>query len=319
MLGDDRSAVIVVARIGPLDVEVGLRRQRTNYVRQRIVSQPCHAVVVGLARPHPVTGNARVSISAVGALARVIPRRQESTGITDRNVGLPLRTGRGIAVQLERRAEGHPAIGGANVVNVAGIAARPVLGIDQVNDIVEGSRLTPTLVPPVAAVIGKHAGEVTDSCHARSREAGAGVGVGPCVATVRGPINMVDVVVWEATAAFVHPGDVNIARNLVGGDLDVPDEGVGNVDRGGPSDAVIAGVGGANLLALSEVIPGSVHSTEKWRRWVVICVARLAVVTGTVVNASTNRPGRSEERRVGNECRSWWSTQRFNNKPRTIV
>ena len=291
MLGEQRRAVVVVARIGRLDTVVWLRRQRGDYVREHIVRQPCHTVVVGLARPHPVTGDASVTNLAVGALARVIPCRPERAGRADREVGLPLRTVRGIGVQLHRRAKGHTAVGGADVIDIARVTASAVLRIDQVNDIVECSRLTPALVPPVAAVIRKHAGEVADSCHARSREAGAGVGVGPCVATVRGPINMVDVVVGEATAAFVHPGDVNIARNLVGGDLDVPDEGVGNVDRGGPSDAVIAGVGGANLLALSEVIPGSVHSTEKWRRWVVIRVARLAVVTGTLVNASTNRPG----------------------------
>src|SRR5437870_1862842 len=225
MLGDDRSAVIVVARIGPLDVEVGLRRQRTDYVRQRIISQPCQAVVVGLARPHPVTGNARVTISAVGALARVIPRRQEGAGRADRKVGLPLRTGGGISVQLERRAKGDTAVGGADVIDVARVTAGAVLGIDQVNYVVEGRRLTPALVPPVAAVIGRHAGKIPDSCHARSGKAGTDVGIGPGGAAVSGLEDVVGVVVGEASAAFVHAGNVHdpVARQVTR-DLHVANE-----------------------------------------------------------------------------------------------
>src|ERR1700730_7981750 len=112
MLGGDRSAVVVVACIGGLDVPVRLRWQRTDYVRERIVRQPRRAVVVGLARPHPVTRHGWVTISAVraGGLARIIPRRQEGATRADRQVTLPLRTGRGIGVQLERRAKGHTAV-----------------------------------------------------------------------------------------------------------------------------------------------------------------------------------------------------------------
>ena len=40
-------------------------------------------------------------------------------------------------------------VGGANVEDVARIAASAVLGIDQVNEIVKRGRLTPALVPPV--------------------------------------------------------------------------------------------------------------------------------------------------------------------------
>src|SRR6266478_1327683 len=103
MLGGDRSAVVVVARIGPLDVRVGLRRQRTHYVRERIIRQPRRAIVVGLARKHLVTrrGWATISAVGVGAHPRVIPRWKEGASRADRQVGLPLRTVRGIAVQLE--------------------------------------------------------------------------------------------------------------------------------------------------------------------------------------------------------------------------
>ena len=118
------------------------------------------AVVVGLARPHPVTGRVRVTHRAVGAFAHVIPRRQESASRADRQVRLPLRTGRRVGVQLQRRTKGETAVGRANVEDVARIAAIAVLGIDQVNDIVERSRLTPALVPPEGPMTsGKHAGE----------------------------------------------------------------------------------------------------------------------------------------------------------------
>ena len=59
-----------------------------------------------------------------------------------------------------------------------------MLGIDQVNYIIVSSRLTSALVPPIATKIGKHAGEVTHRSNARSRKAGASVGVGPGVTTV---------------------------------------------------------------------------------------------------------------------------------------
>ena len=45
----------------------------------------------------------------------------------DRKIGLPLRTGSRIGVQLERRAKGHATIGGANVEHVAGVGAGSVL------------------------------------------------------------------------------------------------------------------------------------------------------------------------------------------------
>src|SRR6202043_953649 len=179
MLGGDRSAIVVVARIGALDVPVRLLWQRADYVRQRIVRQPCRAIVIGLARKHLVARGGWATISAVGvaAHARVIPRRQQGAPRADRQVRHPLRTIRGIAVQLERRAKGRTAVSGTNVIDVAWVTASAVLGIDQVNETVDRSRLTPALVPPVAAVSAKHPGEVTRSTHARSRKRRADVGV----------------------------------------------------------------------------------------------------------------------------------------------
>jgi hypothetical protein len=162
-----------------------LRWQRGNYVRERVIRQPRRAVIVGLARPHPVARDSWVTTRAAGALARIIPRRKESAGRTNRQIRLPLRTCRGIGVQLQRRAKGHTTVGRTDVINVAWVSAGAVLGIDQVNNIVECCRLTPALVPPVAAAVRKHAGEVTYSCNARSGEgSGARVSVSPGVAAV---------------------------------------------------------------------------------------------------------------------------------------
>ena len=124
-----------------------------DYVAEGHVGEPSRTVVGGLARPHPVARDAWVTFGAAGALARVIPRGEESASGADRNVRLPLRTGRGIGVQFERRAKGHTAIGGANVKDVARIGTGAVLGIDQVNNAVEGGRFTPSLVPPEATLV----------------------------------------------------------------------------------------------------------------------------------------------------------------------
>src|SRR5262249_8525587 len=86
-------------------------------------------------------------------------------------------------------------------------------------------------------------------------------------------------------AGFVHACDVHVTGNLVGGDLDVTDEGIVNVDRSGPSGAAIGGEGGANLLALAEVVPRYVHPAKERRGWVVVSIAGLPVVTDARVNA----------------------------------
>jgi hypothetical protein len=184
VIGGYRGAVVVVARIGRLDAVIRLCRERGDNVRECIVRQPRRAVIGGFARPHPVTGNGRVAPGAASTLARVIPRRQEAAARADREVRLPLRTDRGIGVQFERRGKGHTAVGRADVINVARVSASAVLGIGQVNDVVQGSRLTPALVPPVAAAIGKYASEVTNSGNARSGKSGTRVRVSPRVTAV---------------------------------------------------------------------------------------------------------------------------------------
>ena len=132
----------------------------------------------------------------------------------DREVGHPLRLGRlRVGVQLEGRAEGHAAVGGADVKDVAGITVTGVAGgIDVANDVVEGGRLTPTLVSPVSGA-GVHAGEEAGCGTAGARECGAGVGIGPGVAAVGGPDRFVGPV-GESATHLVHAGNVHVARDL---------------------------------------------------------------------------------------------------------
>src|SRR5450432_2129926 len=153
---------------------------------------------------------------------------------------------------------------------------------------VESGRLTPALVSPVATAIGKHLGEVADSRDARPGKDGAGVGVGPGVAAVGGSEDEVVVVVGEATAAFVHAGDVHVACGQVTGDLDIADEGSagGNLSRVGPSRAIVGGIADEEGAAPdTEVVPGNVHPPIEWAARVVVGTAGLAVVLGVVVNA----------------------------------
>jgi hypothetical protein len=62
--------------------------------------------------------------------------------------------------------------------------------------------------------------------------------------------------VWEPAAAFVHAGDVHVARNQVTGDLHVPDEGAaaGNLSLVGPSGTVVSGIANEDIPVASEVV-----------------------------------------------------------------
>src|SRR5438874_11676354 len=105
---------------------------------------------------------------------------------------------------------------------------RYVQSIYQVDDIVECRRLAPAHVPPVTAVIGKHAFEVADIGNARSVEGGAGVGVSPGVTAIGGLEDAVVAGEIATPTVFVHTGDVDgsVARQVTG-DLDVAGFGAG--------------------------------------------------------------------------------------------
>src|SRR5439155_8632311 len=129
-----------------------------------------------------------------------------------------------VCVQLQGGAKSLPAIRRANVIDIARVAAGAVLGINVVYHAVVSARFAPPLVAPVTTAVGKHACEVAYGRYTWSRKAGAGVGVTPGVAAVCGSEDEIRIVVREATAAFIHPGDVHVARGQVAGDLDVADE-----------------------------------------------------------------------------------------------
>src|SRR6267378_1913593 len=192
VLGEYRGAVVVVARVERLDARVALQRQRTDYIRGRFVSQPGHAVIGRLPGMHLVAKIAGTRGLTAGRCpwCLVIPRGEESASFADREVGHPLGLGRiGVGVQLEGRTEGHAAVGGADVVDVAGVAAIG-LSIDEANYVVESGRLTPAHVTPVSGA-AVHTGKVARISAVRALEGGPGVSIGPGVAPVSGAIDQI--------------------------------------------------------------------------------------------------------------------------------
>src|ERR1044071_1278991 len=156
------------------------------------------------------------------------------------------------------------------------------------DDMVVSSRFTPAFVSPEATAIGKHTGEVADSSNAWSGKARTSIGVGPGVAAVSGSVNEIAIGVGEATAAFVHAGDVNIARSKVAGDLDITDEGSAsrNLSRVSPSHAIIGGIAEEEGTRCNiEVVPGNVHPPIEWATRVIVGPTRLPVVLTVAVNA----------------------------------
>src|SRR4029077_12192265 len=100
---------------------------------------------------------------------------------------------------------------------------------------------------------------------------------------------VVGVVVGEATAAFVHAGDVDVAvARQVTGDLHVANEGRLGAHHGcaAPSGTVISRAGNEDVrVGKTKVVPGNVHISEERRGRVVVGPSRFAVVAAVVVNA----------------------------------
>ena len=140
--------------------------QGGGHVRERHVALPGYTVVGRLIRVHLVAGSAGTRRLATGCYARrfVVPSGKECACVAGRKVGLPRRLGRVVvAVQLERSAEGHATVGGANVEDIAWAdatgAGTATCGIDVANDVVVGGRFTPAHVSPVSRA-GVHGGEI---------------------------------------------------------------------------------------------------------------------------------------------------------------
>src|SRR5262249_48553715 len=145
----------------------------------------------------------------------VIPRSKESACFTDRKIRLPLRLGGiRVGVQLERRTEGHTAVGGTNIVYVARIAA-VFLRIHQANHVIKRGRLAPAHVPPVSRT-AVHRTEEARTAAARTDEGWASISVGPGRTAVSRAENLVisDAAAARSTpvaAGFVHACDVQVA------------------------------------------------------------------------------------------------------------
>src|SRR5438552_391899 len=293
MLGGDCRAVVVITCVSRLDPWVRLFRQWGDYVREHVVRQPACAVIVGLPRPHPVTRSAWVASNAACALTRVIPCRKEGASRADRKVRLPLRTGTAVGIQQNRRAKGHTAVSRADVIHVARVAASSVLGINQVNKIIDRSRLTPAFVPPVGTKIGKHAGKVTGSRNTRSGEGCSCIAVTPRATAIGGFEDEVGVVVRETTAAFVHTGDVcRPAARQVARDLHIADEraAIDHCCRAAPRGAAISGKDAhESALADIKVVPGNVQSPKETQSGIVISPARFAI-SRSLVESAEMRP-----------------------------
>src|SRR5207245_7630964 len=170
-----------------------------------------------------------------------------------------------------------------------------MLGIDVMYHVVVGGRLAPAHVSPVSA---EHSSEVTvTAAKATARASKGGLGIGECPSrpAVGGAIHHVGAVA-EATAHFIHAGNVNVACNLIAGDLNVSDE-CGppkrHVLRGIPSGTVITRKrdrdGGSSI---SEVVKGNVHPPVERRSGIHVAPAGLAVGTASwkIGNASANGP-----------------------------
>ena len=265
MLGSQRGGVVVVVHIRRYDARVGLRRKRADYIREGIVRQPRDTVVVGPARIHPVTRAVAASYASrcSAAITLVVPDRKEGTTRADRKTWHPLRLGRvGVTIQLEWGTEGHPAISGADIEDVAGIAGAGVArGIDVVNDMVIGGRFAPAHVSPVTGHGARiHTAEVAHRTAASADERGTGIGIGPGITAIGGAVDLVIPVAAAAgtattSAVFVHAGEVHVARNQVAGDLHVANECSGDLSFVGPGIAVVSGIANEDIPAAREVAP----------------------------------------------------------------
>ena len=182
MFAGYRRAVIVVARVTVHDIWIELGWQGTDHVGERHVRSPGHSVVDGLASPHPITLRVR-ACDAAYRLSRIVPHGEEPAIRAHRDVRLPLGTSGGVRVQLKWGAERCTAVGGTDIINVAGVSIRTMRGINVVDNVIDGGRLTPAHVPPVTA---EHGGEVAvaASARARTQKVRTGVGVDPGVTTV---------------------------------------------------------------------------------------------------------------------------------------
>src|SRR5581483_3485024 len=174
-------------------------------------------------------------------------------------------------------------------IDVAGVTAGTMLGVDQVNKIVDCGRLTPALVSPVATTIRKHTGKVANGSYARSGERCASVSVSPGGAAIGGCEDEVGDVMRKTATAFIHTCDIHSpAARQVARDLHVTNKcsAVDHCCRATPCGAAIIGVDAhESALADVKVVPGNVQTPKKRRSWIVVGPTRLAISRALVESA----------------------------------
>src|SRR5262249_29534554 len=138
-----------------------------------------------------------------------------------------------------------------------------------------------------------HRTEKARTAAARTHEGWARIGVSPGNAAVSRAENLVisDAAAARSTpvaAGFVHACDVQVARDLVAGDLHVADEGTCQTNPCTPGSTVVSRTRNLDrTTAHTEVVPRDIHTSEVRRRWIVIRPPRFAVVIGSAASVNT--------------------------------
>ena len=147
---DRRVRAVVVARVAGLRVRVGLQRLGEDDVRDRGRGLPGDPVV-GRQSPEALQ-------VVVGGVPLVVPAGEDVAFRRHPQRGLPLAARAAVPVDPQRCRPGGAVVGRADVVDVALVRARTVLGVDVVDAVVgPGVDVAPAHVPPVGGI---HGGEV---------------------------------------------------------------------------------------------------------------------------------------------------------------
>jgi hypothetical protein len=215
---------------------------------------------------------------------------------------LPLSARATVAVDPERRAPGRAVVDRTHVVDVALVAARTVLGVGVVHDVVRADAdVAPAHVPPVRRV---HVHEVRvgrTQADARGWERRACRDAGPRDAAVGRLLD--DVLARRhAAAAFVHRRQEDLAVSARR-DLDVADEACDDRNGSGPGrSAVIRPDDLEGAAADVEVVPADVCPAVEGAGRRVVDPARVPVVAAVAGSAGARRPGHAVVRRPDAEA-----------------
>jgi len=136
---------VVIPHIASLDDGVGLGGQRDRDIAHRQIGLPGGTIVQRSA------GVALVFIAS--AVAPVVPADEDRAFSVHRQAGRPLRHSGRICVQPERGRPCRAVVSRADVYNVTGVLAWPMLRIGIMHDATRpDTRLTPAHLPPIEGI-----------------------------------------------------------------------------------------------------------------------------------------------------------------------